>query len=406
MKWNKLTRREAAMAFAGALAGCGRVEAPAPEAVHDDAALLARTVVFDAHCDTPGPLLREGLDLSERKPYHQVDIPRMREGGISASFFAVFTSPKGKTEPEATKLGFELRDKIVAEVAKYPQDLVLALSTAEIEQAKRDGKIAILLSLEGGHMIDNSLENLRKYRELGIRSMGLTHGLSTAWAQSAESAEGPGGLTDFGREVVAECNRLGVVVDLAHAADETLFQTIEASKAPVIHSHSACRALCNNPRNLSDEMLKALADNGGVLAIGYYNGMIVESYGQPRPDMSDLDAKRVAIEKEFAGDRDRRLTELWKVDEEEVERLGRVPFEKLLDHFEHAAKVAGPEHVGFGSDLDAANHMYPVDASDIADTPKLIPGLRGRGFSDEEIAGILGGNMMRVLRQAEKAAAV
>ena len=401
-----ISRRELGALLSGALMSCSEGEAQRPglQPRRDDAALLSRTIVFDAHCDTPGPLLRDGLDLSQRKPYHQVDIPRMREGGISASYFAVFTSPKGKTEPEATKLGFELRDAIVREVEKYPDDLVLAASSSEIEQIKKDGKIAILLSLEGGHMIDNSLDNLRRYRELGVTSMGLTHGLSTEWAQSAESAEGPGGLTDFGRQVVTECNRLGIVVDLAHGADETFFQTIEASETPILHSHSACRAICNNPRNLSDDMLKALAENGGVLAIGYYNGMIVESYGRPRPDMSDLAEKRAAIQRELAADRDRRLTELWKIDEEEVERLGRVPFEKLLDHFEHAASVAGPEHVGFGSDLDAAKHLYPVDASDIADTPKLIPGLRGRGFSDDEIAGVLGGNMMRVLRSAEEAA--
>lgn len=140
-------------------------------------------------------------------------------------------------------------------------------------------------------MIDGSLANLRKFHELGIRSMGLMHGLSTAWAQSAESEEGPGGLTDFGLEIVAELNRLGIVVDLAHGGDETFFQAVEASTAPIIHSHSACRAICDSPRNLSDDMLKALAKNDGVLAIGYYNGMIVENYGQPRPDLSDLEAK-------------------------------------------------------------------------------------------------------------------
>ncbi|MEZ5363155.1 MAG: membrane dipeptidase [Bryobacterales bacterium] len=282
MRRLEITRREWAATAAALLAACAS-SAPEPEAAQTVSAadLLARSIVFDAHCDTPGRMLREGWDLGERTPYNQVDIPRMREGGISASFFAVFTSPKGKTEPEATKFGFDMLDETVREVRKYPDDLTLAVSSDDIVKAKQAGKIAILLSLEGGHMIDGSLDNLRKYYELGIRSLDLTHGLSTAWAQSAESSDGPGGLTDFGREVVAECNRLGVILDLSHAADQTFFDTIEASKAPIIHSHSACRALCKNPRNLSDEMLKALAANGGVLAIGYYNGMIVDGYNDP-----------------------------------------------------------------------------------------------------------------------------
>ena len=350
-------------------------------------------------------MIREGLDIGQRRPYHQVDIPRMRDGGISASFFAVFTSASGKTELEATKLGFEIADAIVEQVERFPDDLVMARSTDEILAAKQAGKIAIVLSLEGGHMIDSSLAILRQYDRLGVRSMGLTHSVSTPWAKSAEDAEGPDGLTDFGRDVVRELNRLGMVIDLAHGADETFYQTLEITSAPIISSHSACRGVADHPRNLSDDMLRALADNGGVIGIGYYNGMLVDDYGEPRPDLSDLAARRTAINEEFADDNDRRLAELWKVDAEEADRIGRLPFDRLLDHFEHAAEIAGPDHVAFGSDLDAARHLYPTDASDIADTPKLIPGLRGRGFSDEEIAKVLGGNMMRVMREAEKAAA-
>ena len=370
-----------------------------------DADLLARTIVFDAHCDTPGRMLREGLELGQRKAYHQVDIPRMREGGISASFFAVFTSATDKTELEAVKQALEITDLIVEEVKRYPDDLVLATSTEEILQTKHDGKIAILLSVEGGHMIDSNLAVLRQLYRLGNRSMGLTHSASTPWAKSAESSKGPDGLTEFGKDVVRELNRVGMIVDLAHAADETFYQTIETSKAPIISSHTACREVANHPRNLSDDMLKALADNGGVIAIGYYNGMLVDGYGQPRPDLSDLVEKRALVNQQFADDRERRLTELWKVNAEEADRIGRLPFDRLLDHFEHAATVAGPDHVGFGSDLDAARHLYPENASDIADTPKLIPGLRGRGFSDQDIVKILGGNLMRVLREVEAAAA-
>lgn len=198
--------------------------------------------------------------------------------------------------------------------------------------------------------------------------------------------------------------RLGIVIDLAHAADSTFYQTLEISRAPIISSHSACRAVANSERNLTDDMLRALADNGGVLAIGYYNGMLVNDYGQPPPDLSDLADRRATINEEFANDREHRLTELWKVDAEQAERMGNVPFDRLLDHFEHAATVAGADHVGFGSDLDAAGLMYPEGARDIADTPKLIPGLRSRGFTDEDISKVLGGNIMRVLQENEAAA--
>lgn len=396
-----MTRREWAALAAGAAGGCAAGRESAPKG---DAALLGETIVFDAHCDTPGRMVRDGLNLAERRPYHQVDIPRLREGGISASFFAVFTPAGDKTETEALKRGLEMADAILEAVETYSDDFALALSTEEIEAAKRDGKIAILLSLEGGHMIDSSLAVLRQFHELGVRSMGLTHSHSTEWAKSAEDEGGPDGLAEFGKDVVRELNRLGVLIDLAHGADSTFYQTLEITKAPIISSHTACRALVDTPRNMSDDMLKALAENGGVIAIGYYNGMIVPDYGKPAPDLSDLRAKRTAVAEEFADDRERRLTELWKIAEEEAERLGPVPFERLIDHFEHAANTAGVDHVALGSDLDAAGMRYPVDARDIADTPKLIPALRGRGFSDEDIAKMLGGNMMRILAECEEAA--
>ena len=217
-------------------------------------------------------------------------------------------------------------------------------------------------------------------------------------------AGGPDGLNEFGRDVVREMNGLGMIVDLAHASDETFFHTIETSTAPVISSHTCCRALANTPRNMSDEMLRALARNGGVIDIGYYNGMLVNDYGKPRPDLSDLVERRAEVRKQFADDRDRRLSELWQIDEEEADRIGRVPFDRLIDHFEHATKVAGVDHVGFGSDLDAARHLYPKAVDDIAETVNLAPALKERGFSDGDIAKILGGNNLRVLEEVEREA--
>lgn len=405
------TRRElAAMAAAGSLAawlpGCGGTpDADLPiEPVAGDGDVLSRSIVFDAHIDTPTRMLNEGIRLGETKSYHKVDISRMRTGGITAAFFAIYTSAKDKTPLEAVKKALEISDLIVQEVRSYPEDLILAVSSADILRAKQENKIAILLSLEGGHLIDSSLPVLREFYRLGARSLGLTHSVSTPWAQSVEDSNGPGGLTEFGHDVVRELNRLGMIADLAHADDQTFFDTIKTSKAPIISSHTNCRGVADSPRNMSDEMLKALAENGGVIDIGYYNGMVVENYGKPMPDLSDLQARREAINKEFAEDRDERLSELWKVDKEEADRIGRVSFDQLLDHFEHAAAVAGVDHVGFGSDLDAARHLYPEAVDDISETVNLVPGLGERGFSEEDISKILGGNNLRVLEEVERVA--
>ena len=404
-----LTRRKfgaLAASLPTLLHNCGpasRSEAEREPAESGD--VLSRSIVFDAHCDTPSRMLSEGIGLGESKSYHQVDIGRMREGGITASFFAIFAGAGSHTPLESVKKGLEIGEMIVREVRRYPDDLLLATTADDILRAKREGKIAILLSLEGGHMIDESLGVLRAFRRLGVRSFGLTHSSHTPWASSAEKPGGPDGLTDYGHEIVREANRLGMVLDLAHASDETFFDTLETTSAPIISSHTCCRAIANQKRNMSDAMLKALAENGGVLDIGYYNGMIVENYGRPRPDLSDLNARRKKIAEEFAGDRERRLEALWQVNKEEAERMGRPGFDRLLDHFEHAATVTGVDHVGFGSDLDAARHLYPEAVDDIAETANLVPGLRGRGFSDEDISKILGGNNLRVLREAERAAA-
>ncbi len=405
-----LTRRKfealaASVSLSTLFHNCGPV--PESEANREPAGsgdVLSRSIVFDAHCDTPGRMFSEGISLGENKSYHQVDIARMREGGITAAFFAIFASAGSHTPLESVKKGLEISDMIVREVRRYSDDLLFATTADDILRAKREGKIAILLSLEGGHMIDESLGVLREFRRLGVRSFGLTHSSHTHWASSAEKPGGPDGLTDYGHEIVREANRLGMVLDLAHASDETFFDTIETTRAPIISSHTCCRAIANHKRNMSDEMLKALAENGGVLDIGYYNGMIVANYAQPRPDLSDLNARRKKIAEEFADDRERKLEELWKVNKEEADRMGRPGFDRLLDHFEHAATVAGVDHVGFGSDLDAARHLYPEAVDDIAETANLVPGLRGRGFSDEDISKILGGNNLRVLREAERAA--
>lgn len=389
-------------AAAGLLEGCGSPEQAPPGGASAGGDLLARSIVIDLHIDTPGRMVREAIDLGERRPYQNVDIPRMREGGITAGWFAVFTSAGDKTELEAVKAGFEILDMVVREVERHPEDLTLATTADEIVQAKRGGKIAILLGVEGGHMIDSSLAVLRDYYRLGVRYLGLTHSHPTPWASSAESPEGPNGLTDFGREVVRELNRLGMTADLSHASDETFAHTIETSRAPVINSHACCRSLVNNPRNLTDDQLRALAKNGGLIGIAYYAGLLVEDYGKG-VDLSGLEAERAEVSQRLKG-KPQLSAELERLNKAEAERLGPVPFSNLMDHFEHAASVAGVGHVGFGSDLDAIRRRHPEGMGELSSTPRLASGLRERGFSDSDISKILGGNALRVMREVEKAA--
>ena len=401
--WGKAS---AAAAAAGLLAACSSDgDSAAEQDAGRESGDSARPHVFDMHCDTPSRMLSEGLSLGERRGYHQVDIPRMREGGLSASYFAIFTPAGDKTELEALKKALEIADLIVEEVSRYPDDLTLAVSADDIERCRRENKIAILLSLEGGHMLASSLSVLREFYRLGVRSMTLVHSQSTSWARSAESGKGPAGLTDFGQDVVREMNRLGMVIDTSHGADRLFADAVAASKAPIMASHSCCRAVADHPRNLTDDQLKALAANGGMIAIAYYNGLLVDGYGAPRPDLGDLEARRRKIREKLADDPPSMSRELWKVSAEEAERFGKVPFEKLLDHFEHAAKVAGVDHVGFGSDLDGAGRHFPEEINDIAKTPNLAAGLRKRGFSEDDVGKILGGNAMRVLREVENISA-
>jgi len=357
------------------------------------------------HCDTPGRMLSEGLKLGERHEYTQVDIAGMREGGVDASFFAVFASATNNTPLESVKAGFEILDMIVEEVGRYPDDLALATTADEVLRAKQEGKIAILLSVEGGHMIDSSLAVLRDFRRLGARSMTLTHSAPTAWASAAESDEGPDGLTDFGKDVVREMNRLGMLVDLSHGADKSFWDAIETSKAPIITSHSCCRAVASHPRNMDDDMLQALAKNGGVIHLAYYAAMLDDDYRARLGEIADIGAKRSKARSELAGNKEELSAALWQLNLEEVERIGQVPLSRLIDHFEHAATVAGVDHVGFGSDLDSVRLFVPQGLERIQDTPNLAAGLRERGFSEEDTAKMMGGNTFRVLQEAEQVAA-
>ena len=407
-----LTRRKWASAALGATAllsqqACssssdeppsGEVKSPS-----QPASLLERSVVLDLHCDTPMLIQAEGYDLGQRHDYGQVDIPRMREGGVSGVFFSIYTSGTSGTPLEAVKKALEIIDAVRQEVARHPNDLTLATGAAKILEAKAAGKIAVLMGVEGGHMIDSSLAVLHSLFHLGARYMTLTHSADTPWAGSSGSKLNKG-LDDFGRQVVREMNRLGMMVDVSHVSDQTFYDTIESTSAPVIASHSSCRALAAHSRNLTDEMLKALAQNRGVIHINYYNSFLDDEHRARADALKDLDNRRREITKTLAADPKLREAELRKLNQGLIEKAGRVPLSRLIDHFEHAVKVAGVDHIGLGSDFDGVNDQLPAGMEDISKIPNLVEGLTQRGFSDADIEKILGGNTLRVMREVEAAA--
>ena len=313
-----LTRRQwgigavAAAAGGAALSACSAADDSSPDEPHSVGAagtakspaggVLERSIVLDLHCDTPGRIVEEQVDLSRRDTDGQLDIPRMREGGVTGVFFSIYTSATKGSPLEAVKKALAIIDAVVEEVNRHPDDLVLATTADEIIRAKQDQKIAILMGVEGGHMIDSSLEVLRSLYRLGARYMTLTHSAPTPWAGSSGSSKGPKGLTGFGKDVVREMNRLGMMVDISHVSDQTFFDALETSSAPIIASHSSCRALAGHPRNMTDEMLKALAAKGGVVHINYYNAFLDAENKQRENKLKDLEQKRAAVRKEFAGD--------------------------------------------------------------------------------------------------------
>ncbi len=407
----KLTRREWGWSAVAALAqaGCSSTRS-SPEAADAETAappgtLLERSIVLDLHCDTPMLITDEGFNLGERHDYGQVDIPRMREGGVTGVFFSIYTSATAQPPPESVRRALAIIAAVRNEVTRHPDDLVLTVSADDIARAKQAGKIAILMGVEGGHMIDSSLDHLRHFHQLGARYLTLTHTADTPWAGSSGAKSSGQGLTDFGREILREMNRLGMMIDISHVSDRTFSDALETSSAPIIASHSSCRALADHPRNMTDEMLLMLSKKGGVAHINYYNSFLDDEYRRKSSGLSELDALADTIRKKFAGDAKQRSIELRKIDQQRIERAGRIPLSRLLDHIEHAVKIAGVDHVGLGSDFDGVNDQTPEGMEDISKIPNLVAGLMERKFAAADIQKILGGNTLRVMREVEAAAA-
>ncbi len=343
-----------------------------------------QAIVVDTHIDTTEMLGREGWDFMARHEppstrsagsgrggdpsAGHVDLPRAREGGLDAAFFSIYMAGT-VTGPEAVKRSLVLIDHVRRLAEQHPNDIVLATTAADVRAAHKAGKFAALMGMEGGHMIDDNLSVLRDYQRLGVRYLTLTHGVNTNWSDSSGDTPVHNGLTDFGKDVVRELNRLGMMVDISHVSDKTFWDALEVSRAPLVASHSSLRSLSGHPRNMTDDMVKALAARGGVIMINYSTSFLSnELYEATQHNVPASDRPRVS-------------------------------WEKIVEHVDHAVKLVGATHVGLGSDFDGTT--VPDGMEDVSKLPKITAALLAKGYSEQDVKNILGENILRLLEKVD-----
>ena len=375
---------------------------PQAKAIHDSA------IVIDTHADTTQYFLDPAFDLAKPPIDIHLDLDKAKRGNLGAEFFSIWVEPTLYPGQYAHRT-LQLIDSVYEQARKHPDRMMMAFSTADIEAAHRQHKLAALMGIEGGHSIENDLGILRDYHRLGVRYMTLSWSNSNEWAESSGKVVTPGitpskhGLTDFGKKVVFEMNRVGMMVDISHVSDQTFWDAIATSKAPIIASHSSSRALTNAPRNMTDEMLKAIAKNGGVVMVNYYPGFVDDNY------RNASNAQRGEMQKAEASIADKikdpnpaaYYYAYTKVTREYAAKLQRPPMKSLIDHIDHIAKIAGIDHVGLGSDFDGVP-VLPQEIDSAADLPKITQALLDRGYKADDIKKILGGNLLRVFRDVER----
>ena len=331
-------------------------------------------VVVDTHIDTTMMLGKEGWDFMVRhspvkgEDSNHVDLPRIKEGGLDGAFFSIYM-PGTITGPEAVKRSLILIDHVRKLAEDHPNEVVLATTAAEVRAAHKAGKFAALMGMEGGHMIDDSLAVLRDYQRLGVRYLTLSHSVNTNWSDSSGDTPKHNGLTDFGKDVVRELNRLGMLVDISHVSDKTFWDALETSKAPLVASHSSLRSISGHPRNMTDDMIRALGGKGGVIMINYSRSFL--------------------------------SNELYEAGLKNVPPAERptVSWEKIVEHIDHAAKLVGAAHVGLGSDFDGTT--VPDGMDDVSMLPKITAALLEKGYSEQDVKNILGENILRLLERVD-----
>jgi len=380
---------------------------PAWEAIHQSA------LIIDTHADTPQRFLDENFDLSQNTPVTDghIDFDKIKKGNLGAEFFSIWVEPEFKGRYAARAM--DLIDSVYQQAARHPEQMTMAFTAEDIVRAHGQHKFAALMGIEGGHAIENDIRLLRDFYRLGVRYMTLTWSNTNDWADSSGDIQDPkvkhhNGMTDFGKDVVREMNRLGMIVDISHVSDATFYQALLVSQAPVIASHSSSRDLTNHPRNMTDDMLRAVARNNGVVMVNYYSAFVDEDYRKAAYDpekMKQRDAQVEAFKKQHAHADGSPVTyaEYAFIEKKWAEQFPRPPLKSLIDHIDHIAKVAGVEHVGLGSDFDGVTSL-PQGIDSAADLPKISEALYQRGYNAENIQKILGGNVLRAMRDVEATA--
>jgi membrane dipeptidase len=365
-----------------------------PTAVH------GRAIIVDGHSDTPYRMFRHHVHLDEHDPEAQTDLRSLRESGITASFFAAYVPPFYAGHG-AADFCYRIIDLIHEEAGRHPDQLMLCTDAAGIRTAKRDGRIAIMIGIEGGHAIEDSLDLLRDFYRRGARYLTLTHVNTNNWCDSSGDAGRHGGLTDFGRTVVRTMNDLGMIVDISHVSDNAFQQVLETTRVPIVATHSSCRALCRHPRNLTDPMLRDLARNGGVCMINFFSAFVNDGVAQAIMNAAKRPKEVPSGDEADGVPRDNAD---WDSYLQWFNSLGcpTAKLDDVIDHIIHAATVAGVDHVGIGSDFDGVPSL-PADLETAAALPLVTTRLLDRGINEQDVEKILGGNFMRVFDAVEAA---
>ena len=377
---------------------------PRAKAIHDSA------LVVDTHADTPQRFLYGNFDIgnSDPKDIGHISLDKARAGNLGAEFFSIWADPV-TTQGHFAKSTFDMIDSVYEQAARHPDRMMMAFSVADIERAHKQKKLAALMGIEGGHSIENDIRLLRDFYRLGVRYMTLSWSNTNEWADSSGDINDPkiehhNGLTDFGKQVVVEMNRLGMMIDVSHVADKTFWDAIATTKAPIIASHSSSRALTNHPRNMTDDMLRAMTKNGGVVMVNFYSGFVDENYRKAAEAQNkDADAAVADnIAKHRAAGQPVNYLDTDRIEREWTAKIPRPPFKSLIDHIDHIAKIAGVDHVGLGSDFDGVAGAMPEGIDSAADLPKITQALLDRGYSADDIRKILGGNLLRAFSEVER----
>ena len=379
----------------------------APQATGEARAIHDSAIIIDTHADTPGRFVDENFDLAQDAGTGYLDFNEIKAGNLGAEFFSIWVEPKGNKGYEA-KRALDMIDSVYEQARRHPDKMMMAFSTQDILTAHREHKLAALLGVEGGHAIEGDIRILRDYYRLGVRYMTLTWSNTNDIGDSSgdiddKNVEHHHGLTPVGRDVVTEMNRMGMMVDISHVADSTFYQALELSKAPVIASHSSSRALTSAPRNMTDDMLRALAKKNGVAQANFYCAFVSQKYfdtakqlaAQHDPDYEKVQALFIKPQTPEV------VKELAEAKARLAPKLPRPPLSDLIDHIDHMVKVAGVDHVGLGSDFDGID-CSPQGLDSAADLPKITEALYQRGYKAEDLDKILGGNLLRVFGDVEK----